>query len=168
VKLNWKKLSIAGVAVFVLLIAATFALSQGPQGPPPGPFGGGFRGGPGGPGGPREGLGPFGRDLNLTDDQKAQIKKIQDSFRESDKALFDQMRALHQSESEPISGTFDEAAVRAAAEARAKIQIELEVSHAKMMSLIGAVLTADQKAQLTARRQQFERQGPPPPPPDRF
>jgi len=168
VKLNWKKLSIAGVAVFVLLIAATFALSQGPQGPPPGPFGGGFRGGPGGPGGPREGLGPFGRDLNLTDDQKAQIKTIQDSFRESDKALFDQMRALHQSEPDPMSGTFDEAAVRAAAEARAKIQIELEVSHAKMMSLIGAVLTADQKAQLTARRQQFERQGPPPPPPDRF
>ena len=163
-KLNWKKLSIAGVAVFVLLIAATFALSQGPQGPPPGPFGGGFRGGPGGP---REGLGPFGRDLNLTDDQKAQIKKIQDSFRESDKALFDQMRALHQSEPDPISGTFDEAAVRAAAEAHAKIQIELEVSHAKMMSQVVTVLTADQKAQLAARRQQFERQGPPPPPPDR-
>lgn len=163
-KLNWKKLSIAGVAVFVLLTAATFALSQGPQGPPPGPFGGGLRGGPGGPGGPRDGLGPFGRDLNLTDDQKAQIKKIQDSFRESDKALFDQMRALHQSEPDPMSGTFDEAAVRAAAEAHAKIQIELEVSHAKMMSQIAAVLTADQKAQLAARRQQFDRQGPPLPP----
>ena len=34
-KLNWKKLSIAGIAVFVLLTAATFALSQDPQGPPP-------------------------------------------------------------------------------------------------------------------------------------
>ena len=105
------------------------------------------------------------RDLNLTEDQKAQIKKITQSFEEGDKALHDQMRALHGSEPDPMSGNFDEAAVRAAAEARAKIVIELEVSHAKMMSQIAAVLTAEQKTQLAAKRQQFERQGPPPPPP---
>jgi Spy/CpxP family protein refolding chaperone len=156
VKSNWKKISIGAiVAGAVLLTTAIVVFSQGPQGPPPG----GFRGGPG----PRDGVGRFGRDLNLTDDQKAQIKKIQDSFRESDKPLFDQLRTLHQSEPDPMSGTFDEAAVRAAAEARAKIQIELEVSHAKMMSQIANVLTAEQKAQLAAKRQQFERQGPPPP-----
>ena len=159
-KLNWKKLTIASIAGLVVLAAATFALSQGPQGPP---RGGGFPRGPG----PHDGLGPIARDLNLTDDQKAAIKKITESFRESDKALFDQLRALHQSEPDPTSGTFDEAAVRAAAEARAKVQIELEVSHAKMMSQIAAVLTAEQKAQLAARRQQFEQLGPPPPPPER-
>ena len=93
-----------------------------------------------------------------------QIKKIQDGFRESDKALMDQMRSLHQNEPDPMSGSFDEAAVRAAAEARARIQIELEVSRAKMMSQVASVLTAEQKAQLAARRQQFQRQGPPPPP----
>jgi Spy/CpxP family protein refolding chaperone len=163
VKLNWKNLSIATIAgALVLTAAAAVAFSQGPQGPPPGPRGG-FGGGPG----PRDGLGPIARDLNLTDDQKAQIKKITDSFAESNKALFDQMRTLHQSEPDPASGTFDEAAVRAAAEARAKIQVELEVSHAKMMSQIAGVLTAEQKAQLAAKRQQFERQGPPPPPPAR-
>ena len=124
-KLNWKKLTIASIAGLVVLAAATFALSQGPQGPP---RGGGFPRGPG----PHDGLGPIARDLNLTDDQKAAIKKITESFRESDKALFDQLRALHQSEPDPTSGTFDEAAVRAAAEARAKVQIELEVSHAKI------------------------------------
>src|SRR3989449_313016 len=133
------------------------AFSQGP------PRGGGFRGGPG----PGDGLGPLARDLNLTDDQKAQMKKNTDSFCESDKALHDQLRPLHERETEPISGTFDEAAGRAPAQAPRKIQIELEVSHAKMMSQIAAVLTADQKAQLAAKRQQFERQGPPPPPPDR-
>jgi periplasmic protein CpxP/Spy len=160
VKPTWKKLSIATIAGALLLTAAAaVAFSQGPpQGPPPG---GGFRGGPG----PRDGLGPIARDLNLTDDQKAQIKKINDSFAESNKALFDQMRTLHQSEPDPGSGTFDEAAVRAAAEARAKIQVELDVSHAKMMSQIAGVLTAEQKAQLAAKRQQFERHGPPPPPP---
>ena len=108
-------------------------------------------------------MGPLARDLNLTDAQKTQIKAITDSFRESDKALHDQLRTLHQSEPDPMTGAFDEAAVRAAAEARAKIQIELEVSHAKMMSQIAAILTAEQKAQLAAKRQQFERQGPPPP-----
>lgn len=159
-KSNWKKVG-AGVTLagMVLLTAAVVVFSQGPQGPP---RGGGFHGGPG----PRDGLGPFGRELNLTDDQKAQIKKIQDSFRENDKALFDQLRTLHENETDPMSGAFDEAAVRAGAEARAKIQVELEVSHAKMMSQVASVLTADQKAQLAARHQQFQRQGPPPPPPD--
>lgn len=160
-KLNWKKLSVGAVAGTLLLSAAAVVFSQGPQGGPP--PGGGFRGGPG----PRDGLGPMGRELNLTDDQKAAIKKINESFMENDKALHDQLRSLHQSEPDPMSGAFDEAAVRAAAEARAKIQIELEVSHAKMMSQIAGVLTAEQKSQLAARHQQFERQGPPPPPPDR-
>ena len=162
-KLNWKKSSviIAVAAALLLTVALTvaavaFSHSHRHQGPP---RGGGFRGEPG----PR-GLGPL-RDLNLTDDQKAQIKKIKESFEEGNKALFDQMRALHGSEPDPMSGTFDEAAVRTAAEARAKIQVELEVSHAKMMSQIAAVLTAEQKAQLAAKRQQFERKGPPPPPP---
>ena len=159
-KLNWKKSSviIAVAAALLLTVAAVaFSHSHRHQGPP---RGGGFRGEPG----PRDGLGPL-RDLNLTDDQKAQIKKIKESFEEGNKALFDQMRALHGSEPDPMSGTFDEAAVRTAAEARAKIQVELEVSHAKMMSQIAAVLTAEQKAQLAAKRQQFERKGPPPPPP---
>ncbi len=162
-KLNWKNLSIATIAgMLVLTAAAVVAFSQGPpQGPPGPPPGGGFRGGPG----PRDGLGPLGRDLNLSEDQKAQIKKITQNFEEGDKALHDQMRSLHGGEPDPMSGNFDEAAVRAAAEARAKIQIELEVSHAKMTSQIAAVLTAEQKTQLAARRQQFERQGPPPPPP---
>jgi Spy/CpxP family protein refolding chaperone len=169
VKPNWKKISVATVAGLFLLMAAAVVFSQRPQGPPPGPPpGGGFRGGPGGPGGPRDGFGPFGpfgQELNLTEDQKAQIKKINDSFRESGKTLFDQMRALHESQPDPMSGAFDEAAVRAAAEARAKIQIELEVSHAKMMSQIAGVLTAEQKAQLAAKHEQMKRMGPPPPPP---
>jgi Spy/CpxP family protein refolding chaperone len=164
VKLTWKNLSIATIAgMLIMTAAAAVAFSQGPQGPQGPPPGGGFRGGPG----PRDGLGPLGHELNLTDDQKAQIKKISESFAESDKAFHDQLRALHTSEPDPMNGAFDEAAVRAAAEARAKIQIELEVSHAKMMSQISSVLTAEQKTQLAAKRQQFERMGPPPPPPGR-
>lgn len=58
------------VAGALLIAAASVVLSQGPRG---GVFRGGHERG--------DGLGSFGRDLNLTDDQKAQIKKIQDGFR---------------------------------------------------------------------------------------
>jgi len=185
VKLNLRTFGLSALAAAVLVAAAVVVVSQQPGPPPggpmgpgpmgPGPMGGGpmgpgpgFRGGPQGPGGPRQGFGPFGpfgRELNLTDAQKAQIKSIQDSFRESDKALFDQMRALHEKQGDVTPGTFDEAAFRSAAEARSKIQIELEVSHAKMMSQVFNVLTAEQRAQLQAHHDQMKRMGPPPEPP---
>jgi Spy/CpxP family protein refolding chaperone len=161
-RLNWKRTSgIAAITAAVLLTLAVVGFSQGRQGPP---RGGGFPGGPGGPGGPRDGLGPFGRDLNLTDAQKAQIKTISSNFEESTKSLRDQLRALHESEPDPLSGAFDEATVRSAAEARAKVEVEMAVARAKMMSQISAVLTGEQKAQLAAKRQQFGQRQPPPPP----
>lgn len=169
-KLNLRKMSGYAAVAVVLLLAAVVGFSQQerPQGPPPPERG--FRGGPGGPGRPggppRDGLGPIARDLNLTDEQKAQIKKIQDSTAESTKPLFEQLRKLHESEPDPLGGgAFDEAAVRAAAEARSKVQVELEVAHARMMSQIFSILTSEQKAQLAAKRQEFEqrrREGPPP------
>jgi Spy/CpxP family protein refolding chaperone len=171
-RLNWKKTSGVALTVGALLLMAVVGFSQhgGPQGPPPP---GGGRGGPGGPGGDL--LGHLSREVNLTDEQKAQIKKIMDSAEESTKALREQMRTLHESQPDPLNGgTFDEAAVRAAAQARANVQVELEVAHARVMSQVLAVLTAEQKAQLSEKRKQFEerhrdgdgrRQPPPPPPP---
>jgi len=163
-------------------------LRGGPGSPGPGdgfgPFAPGAPGGPFdgfGPGGPRGGFGPgglqpprpgflpfgpFTGDLNLTEDQKSAIRKISESFRENDKALLDQMRSLHENQADLLQGEFSEAAVRAAAEARAKIQVELEVSHAKMMAQMLNVLTAEQKAQLAAKRQEMQRMFRPPQPPD--
>lgn len=153
-KLSWKKMGgIAALVSAFLLALAIVGFSQqgrGQRGPRDGD---GFHGGPG----RHDGLGPLARDLNLTDEQKAQIKKIQESFETSTQALREQMRSLHESEPDTLSaGTFDEAAVRAAAQARANVQIELEVSHARMMSQIFSLLTTEQKAQLTAKRQEFE------------
>jgi periplasmic protein CpxP/Spy len=151
---NWRKMGVVAVAVGALLLMAVVGFSQhgGQQGPPP--RGRGFHGGPGGRGGMLEHL---SRELSLTEDQKAQIKKIADSAEESTKALREQMRTLHESQPDPMSAaTFDEAAVRAAAQARAHIQVELEVAHARTMSQVLAVLTPEQKAQLSERRKQFE------------
>lgn len=155
---NWKTLSLAAFAIAILIfVSALVAVSQGPRRGPGEQ--GGFPGGPGGPG-----LGPLARDLNLTDDQKTQIQKITESFEASTKELRDNLRALHESEPDPFTTAFDETAVRAAATERAKIEVELQVARAKMLSQIGAILTTEQKAQLAAKAQRF-RQGPPPPPP---
>ena len=158
-KLNWKNTSSIAVFAGALLLAlAIVGLSQGLS------RGDGFPRGRGGPG-QHDGLGPLARDLNLTDDQKSQIKKITDSFAESNKSLHDQLKALHENGPDPFSASFDEAAVRAAAEARANIDVELAVAHAKMMSQIAGVLTTDEKAQLAAKRAQFGQRRPQPPPP---
>jgi Spy/CpxP family protein refolding chaperone len=177
----WTKFGLSAVAAVILLVAAAAVWSQQPRaprppgqggfpgGPPPDGFGPGRRGpgGPDGPGGPREGFGPFGpfgRDLNLTDEQRTQIQKIHQSFQQGDQALHEQMRALVEGQGDLMGAEFNEAAVRSAAEARAKLQVEMEVSHARMMSQMFAVLTAEQRAQLAAHHQQMRRQGPPPPP----
>lgn len=52
-------------------------------------------------------------------------------------------------------GTFDEAAVRAAAQARAAKFVELEVARARMFSEMYAVLTPEQKSRLAELKKQM-------------
>lgn len=101
--------------------------------------------------------GRFAEKLNLTDAQKEQMKQIAARYRESTKALREQMRqARGGNDGFMNGGTFNEAAVRSAAQARANAQVELEVSRARMMSEMYNVLTAEQKSQLATERQQRE------------
>ena len=101
--------------------------------------------------------GRFAEKLNLTDAQKEQMRQIAARYRESGKALRQQRgREDRGGEFDAFKdGTFNEAAVRAAAQARAHARVEQEVMHARMMSEMYAVLTAEQKAQLAAERQQW-------------
>ena len=152
--------AVAFAAAFMMSVAA-FA-QHGPEGP------GGHRG-PHGPGFPRGGiLGHLSQALGLTDAQKAQIKQLEDSFRESTKGLHEQLGKGGPGDpfDAVASGTFDEAAVRAAAQQRAALHVELEVAHAKFFSQVYALLTAEQKAKLAELHKQMQehhRQGPPPP-----
>jgi Spy/CpxP family protein refolding chaperone len=112
--------------------------------------GGGRRGG---------GFGPFGRfgaELNLSEAQQEQMRQIEERYRATFRAER-QNRVRERREFDPLAGgPFDEAAVRAAAQARAAAQIEREVAQARMMYEMYNVLTAEQKAQLQAARQQRE------------
>lgn len=117
-----------------------------------------WRGGREGGRGGREGgfAGRFAEKLSLTDAQKEQMKQIAARYRESGKALRQQGRGERDGFDALKGGTFDEAAVRAAAQARANARVEMEVAHARMMSEMYNVLTPEQKAQLAAERQQRE------------
>src|ERR1044071_1013812 len=102
------------------------------------------RGGKGG----RLGGGRFAEKLNLTDAQKAQMEQIAARYHESFKAQRHQNRGERGGGEFGAfnGGTFNEAAVRAAAQARANARVEMEVARARMMSEMHNVLTAEQKA----------------------
>lgn len=149
--MNWSRRNkIAGVAVLALVLVATAVIgfAQGR---------GGFGGGRGRGGDHRGGFGHVFRSLNLTEAQRTQIQQIAERHRQSTATLREQLRAAHESGADVVStGTFNEQAVRSAAQARAAIQVELEVAHARMFSEMYAVLTPEQKAQLAQERQQRE------------
>ncbi len=162
-----KRLTTGALALAAALMLGVGVYAQH-EGGPHGPGGPGFGHGHRGPGRLGDMLGHFARELNLTDAQQAQIKQLVDAFHEKNKSLLEQGFKDGGGPFEGLSENFDEAAVRAAAQARAATHVELEVAHARLMSQVYALLTAEQKAKLAELKTKFEQrrqQGPPPPPP---
>ena len=152
-------IAIAGALVVTGIVGFAQQNSTQEQGSKPGVERQGMRGGNRGGHGMRGGFmgGRFAEKLNLTDAQKEQMKQIQTKFHESTKALREESRGGRQHGFELFNGgTFDEAAVRAAAQARANKHVEMEVARARMMSEMYAILTPEQKTQLAAQRQEME------------
>lgn len=150
------------LAAALLMGVGVYAQHEGPHGSGGPGFGHGRgRGGHGRHGGP---LGPLVCELNLTDAQKTQIKQLTDAFHEKNKALFEQNFRAGGGPFEVLSETFDEAAVRAAAQSRAAAHVELEVAHARLFSQVYALLTAEQKAKLAELKAKFEQHRRQPPP----
>lgn len=108
--------------------------------------GGGFRGGMRGG---HEGMLRMFRDLNLTDDQKAQIKTILDSNK-PDQAQMDQMKAIREARKNGTQLTDDQ---------KAQLKANREAQRTKMESVhqqILAVLTPEQKTQLDAKHKEMQ------------
>jgi len=154
VKANFGKIAIVGALALALSGGAAFA-QQGSGGP--GPMhhrmmhGGAFMGG----------AGPFGmmlHRLNLTDDQKAQVKQIMQAEKPNIKPLMQQERTAHEAMAQLVtSGSFAEDKATAIANQEAQTHVRMQVEHAKIASQIYQLLSADQKAkvaQIIAQRQQ--------------
>ena len=125
-----------------------------------------FPGGDGRGFGPRRGptgggVPPFVLDkLNLTAQQKEQIKSIEDAAREAAKANFDKIRAYDEAlRALTDAESLDEARAREILTAKSQLMSDLELSRLKTDFAVKNVLTPEQKTQLD----ELKRQRPEPP-----
>ena len=116
-------------------------------------------------------MGFFGKALNLTDDQKTQMKTIMQKEHSSMKPLFEQKHQIDQQLRQYVEGTYDEAKVRALAAQKSQIEVELTVAHTRIHNEMFQLLTTDQRLQLKemeakhqARMQNRMHEAPPAPP----
>ena len=117
---------------------------------------GGF--GRGGERGGRGGMrGMMFRGIDLTEDQKAKIKTISESFRERTKSLHQELRAKRQELRQASeSGTFNEALATQKLTETAGLQAKLMGERFKLRQEMQAVLTAEQKAQIEQKRAEMK------------
>ena len=132
------KFALFGVVAIALIAGITFAVAE------EGPMHhhgmhGEFMGGMGFP----------MHELNLTEDQHAQIKQIFQNEKGNIHPLMRQQSQAHQQMMQLItSGSFDEAKATAIATQEAQTRIQMEVEHAKIGAQIYQLLSADQKAKV--------------------
>jgi protein CpxP len=105
--------------------------------------------------------GGFFKQLNLTDDQKAKMKQIRESFAQSNKPLRDQLHAKRQELRQASEGgTFNEALATQKLTEMAGLEAKLMGERFKLHQEMLSVLTAEQKAQLEqAKAQRKARRG---------
>lgn len=163
------KISIAAGFVAVVLAAGSALVSaqdgqmkrRGPGGPDgPGGPGIGMRG-PGGPMGPMGmGFAPGFRGLDLTDEQKAQVKSIADSHQAEFKAAGEKIGTAREGLRKLLQAdTIDESAIRAKSVEVANAEADAAILGAKVHAQAKQVLTAEQLAKL--KELQASRQGGP-------
>ena len=97
------------------------------------------------------------RQLNLTDDQKAKMKQIRESFGERNKPVLEQLRAKRQELRQANEGgTFNEALATQKLTEMASLEAKLMGERFKLHQETLSVLTAEQKAQLEQSKAQFK------------
>ena len=100
--------------------------------------------------------GAFNR-LNLTDDQKAKMKQIRESFAERNKGLMAELKANREGLRQASEGgTFNEALATQKLSEMAGLQAKLMGERFKLNQEMQTVLTAEQKAQLDQLKAQFK------------
>ncbi|MGD1078909.1 MAG: Spy/CpxP family protein refolding chaperone [Candidatus Sulfotelmatobacter sp.] len=154
------------VAALAIVLGSAIAKSQTTADAPPPPppmhaHGFGMEG---------RGMGFFAKQLNLTDDQQAQMKTIMEKSHTTLKPLLQQSHQIEQQLRQYVMGTFDEAKVRTLATQKAQIEAELTVAQTRVHNQLFQLLTPDQQAKAKqmeanheARMQQHMNQAPPPP-----
>ena len=155
------RLLIAAVAV---LLGSTLAKSQTAADAPPPPMHGhefGMH---------EHMMGFLAKALNLTDDQKAQMKAIMRKEHPAMKPLLQQQHQIDLQLRQYVEGPYDEAKVRTLATQKSQIETELTVAETRVHNQMYQLLTPDQQSKLKeieaqheARMQAHMQQAPPAP-----
>jgi len=90
----------------------------------------------------------FAKGLNLTDDQKAQMKAIMQKEHPAMKPLFQQSHQIDLQLRQYVEGPYDEAKVRALATQKAQVEVELAVQRTRIHNQMFQLLTADQQTKV--------------------
>ena len=136
------RLLIAGLAIVMgSAIARSQTTADTPPSPPQHPHAHGF-----GMGGPRMGF--FAKQLNLTDEQKTQMKAVMQKERPTMKPLMQQQHQIDLQLRQYVQGPFDQAKVQALATQKAQIQAQLTVAETQVHNQLYQLLTAEQQSQL--------------------
>ena len=156
-----KTLTIASLSVLVLAVSISLAQTPGrDQNKSEGPRG--DRHGHGKEWGERGGNmhGMMLKGLNLTEDQKAKIKQISQSFRERTQPLHQELQAKRQELRQAREGgTFNETLATQKLQESAGLEAKLMGEQFRMRQEMLSVLTPEQKTQLEQQRAQFKVKG---------
>jgi protein CpxP len=142
-----KKSIIAILAIIVLGLGAIFIFAQKGR-----MHRGGLAGGFGGGGFVR-----MAEKLNLSDEQKTQVKTILEDSKTRIKPIMESLRENHkQAENLGTDGTFNEAQVNQIAANQAEITKQLFIEKEKTKAQIFALLTPEQRTEAAKMKEQFK------------
>ena len=141
-----KKAIIAILVAAVLGIGTVFIFAQK-----------GNREGFGGKGFGGRGFDRIAQKLNLTDEQKTQVKTITEDSKTRIKPLMESLRESHkQAENLGVDGTFNEEQVNQIAGSQSETMKQLFIEKEKTKAQIFAVLTPEQRAEAAKMKDQFK------------
>lgn len=141
-----KKTTIAILAVAVLVLGGIFIFAQKGKRDGMGKMGFGGRG-----------FDRIAEKLNLTDEQKTQVKTIMDESNTRVKPLMEAMRENHkQAENLGLDGTFNEKQVNQIANIQSETMKQMFIEKEKTKARIFAVLTPEQRTEAAKMKEQFK------------
>ncbi len=144
-----KKITIAIIALAVLGIGAIFAFAQKADS---GHKGRGFHGG-----GHHRGGGFMFRGLDLTEEQKAQVKQIMEASKTKIQPVREALKANRQKMNElTANGAFDEGQITALANEQGTLSAQVSVERVRVKSQMFGLLTDEQKAKAGQMKEQMK------------
>ena len=149
-----RKRIMTGLMVMVLAVAGTFATGSVLQAQRAGGFEGAFGGGFHGRGGHRPGL-ELLRGLDLTDQQRQQVRTIMENHKSDFQQVRQKMRAAMEAQHAAATATPpDEATIRAKAAEVGAAQGDLAVLMTRVRAEVFQILTPDQQAKAQQLQQE--------------